>query len=235
MWFNYCNFRCPWCQNAHVVNGTESKEVLVKDIISEVEKASILIDYVQATGGEPTLQPDGLKALLESSKEEAGVKTSLSTNGSRSEVIKGLMENGLLDHVAIDVKAPIIDLEKYGRVAGIDRHEAEKFVNGVRASIELAVEETSFMELRTTLVPTLLSKEDVIEIATEIKDRIKDEPKLAYVIQQFVPSETLIDPNFAAVERTPVQLLMEVAGNVKHEVGLRKVYIRTKETGTVKV
>ena len=235
VWFNYCNFRCPWCQNAHVVDAVETKRIRVKDLIEEIKRASTLVEYVQATGGEPTIQADGLRALFELCKDEAHIKTSLSTNGSRSDVIRGLLESGLLDHAAVDVKAPLGNPSKYGEVIGLGEQRAVEIVEEVRSSVSLLVESVPFIEFRTTMVPTLLSKDDVVEVAVELREYIRNHGNAAYVIQQFLPSGTLIDPKFADVERTPIELLMETAKEVKDEAGLRRVYVRTQELGVVKI
>ncbi len=115
--FPGCNFRCPWCQNLEVVFPKET-HILDEDKLRELLSSySILAEYVQASGGEPTLHPDSLKELFSISKE-LGMKTSLNTNGGVPEVVEDLISSGLIDHVAIDVKAPLEDEEKYSAIVG---------------------------------------------------------------------------------------------------------------------
>ncbi|OYT52777.1 anaerobic ribonucleoside-triphosphate reductase activating protein, partial [Candidatus Bathyarchaeota archaeon ex4484_135] len=59
IWFCGCDFRCPWCQNKSVVLGTACREVGLPEVLEAISGASLLSDYVQATGGEPALQPEG--------------------------------------------------------------------------------------------------------------------------------------------------------------------------------
>ena len=234
IWFNYCDFRCPWCQNAHVVFAKESREITVGELLEAISDASLLVGYVQATGGEPTLQDEGLEALFEGCKEEIGVRTSLDTNGSRPDVIERLLDLGLIDHVALDVKAPLSEPEKYGRVIGLpDR--GKEMADRVRASVREVIEKAPYLEIRTTFVPTLLTPEDVLVIAGELVDMgLAEHERYVYVIQQFVPSETLIDPAFAKVERPSPEFLLELARRVEKETGLTEVYVRAQELGVAK-
>jgi len=237
IWFNYCNFRCPWCQNAHVVYATESREVSIPQLLNEIRRASILVDYVQATGGEPTLQPHGLKALFRRCRNEVGVKTSLSTNGSNCQVVKELLREGLLDHVALDVKAPLHDPRKYSAVIGLDERRGVNVLQRVRCSIRALMEANCPTEFRTTFVPNLLKKRDIIRIAQEIREESEKTGfcGFAYVIQQFLPSETLINPKFSEKERVPAGKIVEIAREVRREVGLENVYVRAQEIGTVRI
>jgi len=234
IWFNYCDFRCPWCQNAHVVFAKESREITVGELLDIISNASLLIGYVQATGGEPTLQDEGLEALFRACKDELGVRTSLDTNGSRPDVIGRLLAQGLIDHMALDVKAPLSEPEKYGRVIGLPGRGKE-MVEKVRSSVREAIEKAPYLEIRTTLVPTLLTPEDILAIARELAEMgLGEHERYVYVIQQFVPSETLIDPAFADVERPSPELLLDIARKVRKEVGLAEVYVRAQEIGVAK-
>jgi len=233
VWFNYCNFRCPWCQNAHVVRAEVTKEVSVGELLDAISEALPLVGYVHATGGEPTLQPEGLEALFSGCKEELGVKTSLDTNSSRPDIIEELFERGLVDHFATDVKAPLGEPDKYGTVIGLPGR-GEEFVEKVRRSIQIAIEKAPFIEVRTTLVPTLITNDDIIAIALELAEMgLKDRPRAFYVLQQFFPAGTLMDPSFASVERIPAEELVRLAEEVVDETGL-EVYVRTQEMGVIK-
>jgi len=238
IWFNYCNFRCPWCQNAHVVNATVTKEVTIEEVIEAVEKSSKFLGYLHVTGGEPTLQAEGLEILFKKCKDELGVKTSVSTNGSKPEVINNLLENKLLDHIAIDVKAPLNNVKKYREIVGLTNvQHFEKTLEAIKNSIEAAIEKAEFIEFRTTFVPTLLSEDDIVEIAKNLKEEFNYEKrcKAAYILQQFIPRETLIDPNLIKLERTSIESLLRTAKRIKKEINLNEVYIRSQEVGTKKI
>ena len=234
IWFCGCDFRCPWCQNKSVVLGTACREVGLPEVLEAISGASLLSDYVQATGGEPALQPEGLRALFKACKE-VGMKTSLDTNGSREGVVRGLLEAGLVDHLAMDVKAPLSDPAKYGRVSGLRTDVAERMVRSVRASLEKALEMAPFLEVRTTFVPTLHEKADLVEIAGELVEMgLADRERAYYVIQQFSPRGDLMDPSFANVRQPLADELLELARQVKEATGLKAVYVRTQERGVIR-
>jgi len=234
IWFNYCNLRCPWCQNSHVVRGEITREVEVGELVNLIEENSKLVKYVHATGGEPTLQPDGLEALFLLSKQ-VGEKISLSTNGTDSEVIKRMINIGL-DHLALDLKGPIKNPERYASIVGLDPSEGERLTRAVDSSIKMGIRDVPFVEIRTTLVPTLLSTEDVLQMAKYLSElALNSKGRVVYVIQQYIPSETLIDPAFRSVKKVPASFLTELGKTIREKTGLKEVYVRAIEFGTVKV
>ena len=234
IWFNYCNLRCPWCQNSHVVRGEITREVEVGELVNLIEENSKLVKYVHATGGEPTLQPDGLEALFLLSKQ-VGEKISLSTNGTDSEVIKRMINIGL-DHLALDLKGPIKNPERYASIVGLDPSEGERLTRAVDSSIKMGIRDVPFVEIRTTLVPMLLSAEDVLQMAEYVsKLALNSKGRVVYVIQQYIPSETLIDPAFRSVKKVPASFLTELGKTIREKTGLKEVYVRAIEFGTVKV
>jgi len=236
IWFCGCNFRCPWCQNAPVVLGTVCRNVRLGELLEAIEHASLLTDYVQATGGEPTLQAKGLEALFRACKDELTLKTSLDTNGALTDVLARLLETSLVDHVAMDVKAPLDQPRKYAHIAGLPIGRGPSVVDHVRASVSLALDEAPFVELRTTFVPTLHTREDILAIAAELAELgLGGRPRAYYVLQQFWPGGNLIDPSFAHVLRPSVEFLKTLAKEVKEKTGLQTVYVRTQEAGVLKV
>jgi len=161
-------------------------------------------------------------------------EASLSTNGSRSNVIKDLIENGLLNHIAIDVKAPLEDPEKYMKATGINRSRIIDIIKEVRNSIDLSMN-VPLIEFRTTMIPNFLLKSDIIQIAKEIKEKLIDSSNVAYVIQQFVPSKTLIDKNYFKIPRTPLNLLIDTARTIKIQIKLENIYVRTLDFRIIKI
>lgn len=127
------------------------------------------------TGGEPTLHPD-LPEFISKIKK-LGFLVKLDTNGTNPEMLKKLIENKLVDFIAMDIKAP---LEKYEKVVGvkIDKEKIQESINIIRNSgLEY--------EFRSTILPALHSKEDLIDIGKWLKGSKK------FCIQNFVPSKTL--------------------------------------------
>jgi pyruvate formate lyase activating enzyme len=154
-----------------------------------------LINGVVATGGEPTLQA-GLAPFLRRVRE-LGLDVKLDTNGYRPDVLAALLDEGLVDYVALDVKAPP---EKYPLLAG----RADMDLTRVKRSIALLQSSTTSHEFRTTVVPGLLIEEDIEEIARWIAGAER------YVLQQFRPLGTL-DPALEKVPPYPIERLRAMA------------------------
>ena len=209
IFFSGCNFKCPWCQNADLVKGY-GFFVEINDIIRKIEK-NFIIDFVQASGGEPTLQKEGLEELFKKVKE-IGLKTSISTNGYNCDVIKELLEKDLLDHIALDIKAPV---NKYSKLAGI-KIDFSRIENTLKV-----IKDFDFIEIRTTFVPNLLEKKDLIEISKYLLNILDD---FYYVIQQFVP-RNLLDPSLKNLDLVPEEELEKIGKEIK-KFGI-KVYIRS--------
>ena len=114
-----CNFRCPYCQNGGLVLCPgKYGAVPEEEVWRHLEKRKGILDGVCITGGEATLQPD-LEAFIRKVKE-MGYAVKLDTNGYRPEVLKRLLEEGLLDYVAMDVKA---SKENYARAVGLGKQD----------------------------------------------------------------------------------------------------------------
>jgi pyruvate formate lyase activating enzyme len=185
-----CNFRCPFCHNAELVL-PERVATLARldpdEVLCDLERRRDFVDGVVLTGGEPTLQED-LAAFAERVRA-LGFLVKLDTNGSRPRVVRALLDRGLLDYVAVDVKAPPA---RYSEFAGDEARPAdvEETVRAIRES-ELEY------ELRTTVAPGLTAG-DIAAIAEWIG------PAKRYVLQLFrVPTgkaDGLLDPSWA--ERT---------------------------------
>jgi pyruvate formate lyase activating enzyme len=100
-----CNFRCPMCHNADLVlRPTEVPTLPEKEVWDFLSRREGLVDGVVITGGEPTLQPDLAPFIRRLKDTDLDVK--LDTNGYLPDVLKTLLSEGLLDYVALDIKAP---------------------------------------------------------------------------------------------------------------------------------
>lgn len=156
---------------------------LEDEIFAAVEKRRKWLDGIAVTGGEPTLQPE-LKDFCKRAKEK-GLQVAIETNGSNPDILQDLIASGLVDYVAMDVKAPLV-YERYREITGVDDQD---FFERVLRSVKLLKESQIDYEFRTTLVPDLLRPEDVIEIANQLKGAKR------YALQQFVPHAT-VNPDF---------------------------------------
>lgn len=186
-----CNLRCPYCHNVSLVLHPETEETTPIERVEDYLRRQISwVDGVCITGGEPTLHSD-LPDLCSRFKE-MGFEVKLDTNGTNSMVVKALIEKGLVDYVAMDVKAPLT-VEKYSRAVGVD---AGKLLGEVEETIRTLLGSKKDYELRTTMVPTLHEEKDIEEICHSIEGCRK------YVLQRFDVSsmkETL-DPSFSKLK-----------------------------------
>lgn len=208
-----CNFRCPNCHNAELVlRPGDLADLSDAEIWAFLEQRRGVLDGVVLSGGEPTLQPD-LLAFAER-LHGLGFQVKLDTNGYLPEVLQEGIERGVLDYVAMDVKAP---LDRYAEAVGkpID-------VTRVARSVELLVGQGGDAqrveyEFRTTVVPGILREEDVLHIGEWIAGA------RAYYLQQFVPRDTL-DP--AMMEQRPysadrIQAMAQLVAPYVEEVQVR--------------
>ena len=109
-----CNFRCPYCHNPELIDcRPQPTDVDQDQVLAFLEQRRAQLDGVVVTGGEPTLQPD-LEQFL-GSVRALGLEIKLDTNGSRPRMLRRIIEAGLVDMTAIDLKAP---LKRYQKVAG---------------------------------------------------------------------------------------------------------------------
>ncbi len=141
-----CNFRCPFCHNSDLLGAGDDAFMTQDALIAFLSKRTGLLDAVCISGGEPTLNRE-LPELIRAIKA-LGYSVKLDTNGSRPQVVKGLVDEGLLDYVAMDVKN---DRSCYGETIGIADPDLEKIEESIRFLESGAVDH----EFRTTVVKEL--------------------------------------------------------------------------------
>jgi len=218
IWFSGCNFKCPWCFALPLIKG-EGELVEIEKIVEKIKKNSFAIEFVQATGGEPTLQIDGLEELFLNVKK-IGLKCSLDTNSSNPEAVRRLVSKRLIDHYATDIKTRLKD-EDYWNLIGV---RIEGITERIRKSLEIA-RDINFIEIRTTFVPSLLKVEDVEEAWKDAKEIVED---AVFVLQQFYPSNDLVDKKFLKDEIVDHKDLVMIARKIKGRIKLKNVYVRSK-------
>lgn len=205
-----CNFRCPFCHNASLVlHPAEQPTVEPEELFALLKKRRGLLDGVCITGGEPTLQKDlpelceGIKAL--------GFAVKLDTNGTNPAVLSSLMEQGLVDHVAMDIKS---SREQYGRVCGIPGYD----IAPVEESAKLLICGNVSYEFRTTVVRELHEEADMHAIGEWLRGA------KAYFLQGFRDSGDLIASGLSALSREE----MENCANILRRY-IENVYTRGVE------
>jgi pyruvate formate lyase activating enzyme len=198
-----CTFRCPYCHNSQLVLEPEAIQSLAPDFfLSYLDGRKGWLEAVCFTGGEPLLHED-LEDLIRVVRER-GLLVKLDTNGSFPDRLEALLALGLLDWVAMDVKAP---LERYREVTR-SNVDVEKIVRSTDLLQASAVKHT----FRTTVVPGLVGKEDVTRIGEWLDGAAH------YMIQQFVP-QTTIDPAYLAVKPFGRAELEEIVAAAKPYFG----------------
>jgi len=157
-----CNFRCPFCHNhSLVLNPDIYEDIPLGHILRRLTELKTWVDGVCITGGEPALYCH-LPILIERIKE-LGFPVKLDTNGSRPDILRGLVERGLVDFVAMDVKAPL-DEKSYSAATGVP-----VYLENIKESIDLLRRGSVKYQFRTTVVPALHREEDLLELARQLR------------------------------------------------------------------
>ena len=182
-----CNLRCGFCHSSALATASESLETIPFEYISKfLLTKKGWIDGVVITGGEPMLDKLGLFELVKAIKK-MGLLVKVDTNGTRPDVLKEVIENRLVDYIAMDIKTALTQ-EKYLKATDVDFA-----LDDVITSKNLLLSEGIDYEFRTTVVPGIVDIADIAEIAKVIKGAKK------YCLQQFVPRDA-IDKSFLNVK-----------------------------------
>ena len=228
IFFAGCNFRCLYCQNSGLIPSESGQDVGQEQLEERIKSSLSLIDAVVFTGGEPLLQPEGLAEAAKLLKGY-GLKLMLDTNGSVPTVVERLLDLGLIDRVALDVKAPLT-AEDHAKVIGLQREQAEAIVENIRRTLEICNSHGVETEVRTTVAPTLSDTPDFTRrIAREIKGRCT-----VYYLQQFDNTGNVLSPSLKAMAPPSREKMIELARAAISE-GLENVYIKTRNMGLEKI
>ena len=154
-----CNFKCPFCYNSSLIGNNFESLIDENFLFSFLEKRKGKLDGVAITGGEPLLNPK-IKNFIKKIKN-LGYLVKLDTNGSFPDVLATLIEENLVDYVAMDVKN---SFEKYHQTTGVNLD-----VKNVKKSIEILLKNKVNYEFRTTLIKEFHTLEDIHLIGEAIK------------------------------------------------------------------
>ncbi|MDK2808522.1 MAG: pyruvate formate lyase activating enzyme [Clostridiales bacterium] len=202
-----CNFRCPFCHNASLALPNKSSDLLgEQEIFAFLEKRKGLLDAVCVTGGEPLLQLD-IEAFLSDIKK-MGYLIKLDTNGSFPNQMISLVERGLVDYVAMDIKNT---LEKYPVTAGGTQVD----VASIQESVSYLKREQVSFEFRTTVIRELHNQED-FSVIGEWLARTKH-----YYLQMYVESPDIIAPGLHAHTREEMEAFAAILANYSIGAKLR--------------
>lgn len=198
-----CNFRCPFCYNRDLVLNPGSLPTVTEDeVLGLLKRRRKWLDGLAISGGEPTIHAD-LPEFVGRVKE-LGFLVLLETNGSNPEMLRELIDRGLVDCIALDIKAPLT-WKQYSRAIG---KRDEGLFRNVLKSIELLKRGKVDYEFRTTLVPTLLTERDVMTIAEQLRGAKR------YILQQFIP-RTTVDREFERLKPWPLGRIEKLGEKIK--------------------
>lgn len=204
-----CNFRCPFCHNASLVTDIDGETEIKADyIIDYLSKRKGLLDGVAITGGEPLLQND-IEDFIRRIKE-LGFSVKLDTNGYFPEKLKHLVNSGLVDYVAMDIKN---SEEKYKATVDVENFDYTK----IKESIDFLKSNVVDFEFRTTIVKEYHTINDIEKIGQAIYG-VKH-----YYLQNFVDSGNLIGSNLHEVGKDELKHFKEKASEFIQNVEIRGI------------
>jgi len=198
-----CNFRCPWCYSSELVlplKIAQHPRISEKEFFDFLRGRKGLLEGVVICGGEPTINKE-LPQFIGKIKN-LGYAVKLDTNGSNPEMLKDLVDTGLIDYVAMDIKtsseSPVY---QNLMIEGIT-------IDKIKQSVDILKQGKVDFEFRTTVVNTIHAKDDFLDIAKWIGGK-----NVNYYLQNFRAEKT-IDPGFENVEPFKDAFLKEIAKEI---------------------
>jgi pyruvate formate lyase activating enzyme len=198
IWTIDCNFRCPFCYNINLVFGNVTS-FSEEEILSFLKQRQGLLEGLVISGGEPLLQQD----LFDFTKKvkELGYLIKIDTNGMFPERLGELLDNTLVDYVAMDIKAP---KNKYNKLTGVNVD-----IKKIEQSIEIIKKHAPDYEFRTTFIPDLLDKEDIIKIGKWLEGTDR------FYLQQFKVNPPLVSSKLEKIVPYSKEYLFETLEEIK--------------------
>lgn len=199
-----CNFECPFCQNSSLIPITNTGEFSEEEIFEYLNLRKNILDGVVITGGEPTVQKD-LKGFIKKIKD-LGLLVKLDTNGGNPKVLQELIDEKLVEYVAMDIKNIF---NKYNITAG-------KRINldNIKKSIEILKASKIDYEFRTTIIKEMHSLDDIVSICKLVGNA-------KYYLQNFEDSENVIDHSLHGFSREELLFIDKYLKDVFPNVEIR--------------
>ena len=192
-----CDFRCRFCHNPELVFNEESN-FSEKEVLDFLEKRKGKLEGVCITGGEPLINNDLIEFLKKI--KNLGYEIKIDTNGSNSELLKKIIEDKLVDYIALDIKA---DKDNYNKISGVNID-----ITKIEKSLNLIINSGIDYEVRTTAVRNYNNLEKIGKWLSNFKIK-------KYVIQNFVIRDKLIDNNFKKIKQYSEEELNEIKEVIK--------------------
>jgi len=199
-----CNMKCPFCQNSTLIPFSSNNLVDEKEIFDYLENRKGLLNGVTISGGEPTVQKDLKEFIIK--VRQIGLDIKLDTNGINFPLLKDLIDNKLVDYVAMDIKNII---KKYDYTSGTVNINMQNILN----SINLLKQNKVDYEFRTTIINEHHNLQDILEIIGLIGNS-------KYYLQNFQKSPNVLDKNLTEIPEEKLLFWNEILKKYKN------VYIR---------
>jgi len=197
-----CNFKCPFCHNSSLIS-LDKENDKYKEVISYLNKRKGILDGVCITGGEPLIHKS-TKELIKEIKS-MGFLVKLDTNGSNPVMLKELIDENLIDYVAMDIKNTF---DKYEMTIGCKTN-----IDNIKNSIDIIESSNIDYEFRTTIVKELHTFDDIKGIVNMIDKKSK------YYIQNFRNSDGVLNKNLNGFTKEELE-------NLQKEINNENVYFR---------
>ncbi len=203
-----CDFRCPFCHNYELVEGPMAEAVSDDEFFAFLGKRHGLLDGVAITGGEPCLRRDLPEFIAKI--HDAAFPVKLDTNGNNPTMLRRLIDDGLVDYVAMDVKnSP----SKYAETIGLREFD----IGSVNESIGLLLQNRVPYEFRTTVIREFHEARDFEEIGAWIEGAEQ------YFLQPFADRDTVPDRSLSAPDPDSLREFRDVAARFVKSAGIRGI------------
>ena len=197
-----CNFRCPFCHNSDLIPfSPKLPKIEETKVLDYCLRNKDLLDALAITGGEPLIQKKQDLVNFLKKVKKIGLLIEIETNGSNPDMITYLLEEKLVDYIAMDIKAPL-DVDKYSEVSGVKIN-----LSNIQKSIKIIIDSDIDYEFRTTVIPCFLNDDDILKISEQIKGASK------YCLQQFNPKNAL-NPKLKKIKPYSLQWFNQMAKKI---------------------
>ncbi len=202
-----CDFRCPFCHNASLVRA-QTGNIEVGELYAFLYKRKPMLDGVVITGGEPLLHPD-LAALIKPIRK-MGYAIKLDTNGNHPDRLERLLDEELVDYIAMDIKnAP----SRYDVTCGLESIDLTK----IERSIDLLINRAPEYEFRTTVVREFHDEASLLSAADMIRGAKR------YFLQSYRDSGDILDGSFTAYAPEEMKAMLTSVKSIIPEAELRGI------------
>ena len=202
-----CNFKCPFCYNSSLIDSNDNNFLSTNYFFDFLDKRKKVLDGVAITGGEPLINPS-IKEFIKKIKEK-GFLVKLDTNGSNPNLLKELIEENLVDYVAMDIKNTF---EKYQITTGVNVD-----IENIKKSIHLLINSSIDYEFRTTVVKEFHNIEDFKLIGEQIKGAKN------YFLQSYQEKDSVLSKNLHPLSTDELQACLKVVKEFVNNASIRGI------------